>query len=298
MKWVEIAAGFQCNLSCVGCRPERAPQVDLPTREVLRHLLEARSKGAESAWFGGGEPTLRPDLVKLVAAARRSGFVQVKLQTNGLRLAHPEYTRALAAAGLGSVNLALRSHLPELHDRLVGRAGAHQLLERALGVLGEAGLALEGDLLVMRANLEHLADTLEHYLRRGVSRFNFWYLCRLDPADQACADQVPPYREAVPRILEAIDRGLALGAKGLTSLHTPACVVPRSHWQHLYFAPDLDMWVVNADGRAFWMEQSPMEGGSPLPGCERCLRRSRCLGPRKDYLELFGPGEFVPIPRE
>ena len=166
-----------------------------------------------------------------------------------------------------------------------------------MDVLAGAGVPMEGDILVQRANYRHLTELVDWYVRRGVPKFNYWYLSLFNPADKRTARQIPRYREAVPHILASIDHGLAMGGKSFTSLHTPACVVPGSHWSHLYYAPELDMWVVNADGRAFWMEESPMEGGSPLHTCEDCLRRPRCLGPRKDYLDLFGPEEFVPIPR-
>jgi len=296
MKWIELSPNFRCNLRCVGCLPGKGevPGADLAGEQVIHWLRRGRSEGATGLWLGGGEPTLRRDLVALVTAARRLGYAHVKLQTNGLLLAYPELTARLVDAGLTEVSLALRSPRASVHDALVRRAGAWEGLERALGVLGaHPGLALEGDVLVSRSNAADLPATVAHYAPRGVRSFSVWVLCRLLD-DEATRAELVPYAEVVPPLVQAVARADELGVP-LTSLHTPACVVPPEVRSHLYYPPELDLLVVNADGQSFWLEESPMEGGSPLPSCERCAWRPRCLGPRADYLDVFGPSAFVPV---
>jgi MoaA/NifB/PqqE/SkfB family radical SAM enzyme len=232
--------------------------------------------------------------VALVDAARRLGYRDLKLQTNGLLLAYPELTRRLVEAGLTTVSLALRSPRADVHDLLVRRAGAWAGLEKALDVLaGHPSVGLEGDVLVSRSNAADLAPTLDRYAARGVKSFSLWLLCRLVD-DEATRRELLPFSELEPHLVAAFERADALGVR-LTSLHTPACVVPPAWRDRLYYPPELDLLVVNADGRSFWLEESPVEGGAPLPSCERCAWRPRCLGPRADYLEVFGSDEFVPI---
>jgi len=298
MKWLEIAPNFRCNLRCVGCLPEQGdvPAADLWTEQVLGWLKRGRREGATGLWLGGGEPTLRRDLVTLVTAARRLGYTEVKLQSNGLLLGYPELTARLAAAGLTIASLALRSHRAEVHDALVRRPGSHAALDKALEVLaGRPAITLEGDVLVSRSNAADLPDTVAAYAARGVRSFSVWLLCRLLD-DEATRRELLSYRELMPPLVATFERARELGV-AVTSLHTPACVVPPEWRDHLYFPPELDLLVVNADGRSFWLEESPMEGGAPLPSCERCAWRPRCLGPRADYLETFGPDQFVPIER-
>jgi hypothetical protein len=81
----------------------------------------------------------------------------------------------------------------------------------------------------------------------------------------------------------------------LTSLHTPPCTLPAGCERARFYAPDLALRVVNPDGRAFLLEDSPMEGGAFLPGCAGCALRPRCNGLRQDYLDRFGSGDFVPL---
>ena len=51
-------------------------------------------------WFGGGDPTLRPDLIRIVKAARKLGYEEVKLQTNGMLLGSPANAEKLKKAGV------------------------------------------------------------------------------------------------------------------------------------------------------------------------------------------------------
>lgn len=295
MRWIEISPGFDCNLRCIGCLPDDPPDAQLRIEDILVWLRRARGDGATGVWFGGGEPMMRRDILKLVALSRRLGFEHVKLQTNGLAFARPGIVERAVKAGVTSVNLALRSHDERTHDGLVLRGGAHAALARAIARLAPSPVTLEGDILVYRANLHQLEETVRHYLAQGIDAFNFWYACRLQPEDHRVVALIPRYEEAVPHIVEATRVALEEGARQVVSLHTPACVVPPEYWPHLYYPPDLELLVVNADGRSFWLEESPMEGGAPLPSCERCTRRDRCLGPRPDYLDIHGASEFVPI---
>ncbi|HTT71202.1 MAG TPA: radical SAM protein, partial [Anaeromyxobacteraceae bacterium] len=69
----------------------------------------------------GGEPTLRRDLVALVAqVAATPGVARVALSTNGHRLA--TIAGALHGAGLTSLNVSLDSLDPERFRRITGRA--------------------------------------------------------------------------------------------------------------------------------------------------------------------------------
>lgn len=81
-------ATHKCNLACAYCT-QKEPDVfseELPTRETLR-LLRLIRRETDSIVFTGGEPTLRPDIVELVTAARRDmRFRSVMLITNGTLL--------------------------------------------------------------------------------------------------------------------------------------------------------------------------------------------------------------------
>ena len=115
---LRVSLTDRCNLRCTYCMPaERlewlpSPQV-LSDDEVVRLVRVAVERlGVRRVRFTGGEPLLRRGLEAIVAATAALRTVdgrspEISLTTNGLGL--DKRARALAAAGLGRVNVSLDS---------------------------------------------------------------------------------------------------------------------------------------------------------------------------------------------
>jgi organic radical activating enzyme len=79
---------------------------ELQTEEWLEILNKAWEAGNPHIVFTGGEPTLRPDLVELVAGAEKNGQV-TGLITDGLRISNHEFLQKLLLAGLDHMLIVL-----------------------------------------------------------------------------------------------------------------------------------------------------------------------------------------------
>lgn len=79
---------------------------DLDTHEWQEILDKAWNAGIPHVVFTGGEPTLRPDLIELVAYAEKLGMV-TGLLTDGLRLTEKDYLHHLLQSGLDHMFLLL-----------------------------------------------------------------------------------------------------------------------------------------------------------------------------------------------
>jgi MoaA/NifB/PqqE/SkfB family radical SAM enzyme len=292
-RWLELALDYRCNLRCIGCRACEDTGERLAPERAAALLREARAAGTRGAWFGGGEPTLRDDLLPLVRHAHSLGFDPVCVQTNAMRLAYPAYVRALVAAGVTEVRVNAKSHRAEVHDRLSRRDGAHALLVTALGHLAaHPAVRVTADVLLARATVDDLPETVAFYAGLGVRGFALWLLSAADAdADGEVAREVPRIEDAIPSLERALARAEEHGAE-IVSFHTPPCTLPpalRRIWQP---ASDLAMTVVDAGGHAFALESSPFEGGAPVEACSTCAARDRCRGPRADYVRIHGTGEL------
>jgi hypothetical protein len=299
LQWVELTPSYRCNNACLGCFASSPDAGDaMSDRESLDALTAGRRDGATGLWLGGGEPTLSRATLRLAHAARRLGYARVKLQTNGMMLAYPEYARRCRDAGVTEVAFAIKGATAATHDRLTRTEGCFDLLRKGIENCRALGLDLEGDVLVYRSNAHELPATVADHYALGLRRFRVWLLsatgaAREDPAVRA---EVPRIADVMPRLTEAADQ-LPPDAPGdvLVSLHTPPCTVPATHPGLRFFAPALGLRVVNPGGHAFMLEDSPMEGGAFLPDCAGCALRPRCNGPRQEYIDRFGPREFVPL---
>jgi len=149
--------------------PEARRRVDreLSTEEWQQALQRLWEAGVPHVCFTGGEPTLREDLVKLVRYAEELGQV-AGLLTDGRRLREQAYLDALLLAGLDHLQITLASHQPEVHDEVVGRAGAWE--ETGAGLRN----ALAGDIYVVvhvvvtPANAGSVAETVAYLAELGV----------------------------------------------------------------------------------------------------------------------------------
>jgi hypothetical protein len=114
-----------CDLRCPICftynREDRS--YFMSREEFARHLdfvVEATG-GADLVNLTGGEPTMHPELLELIALARRPEIGRVTVNTNGLNLARrPELAKELAEAG-AYVILSLDTLDKETSVRVHGR---------------------------------------------------------------------------------------------------------------------------------------------------------------------------------
>lgn len=305
LRWLEVSADFHCNNRCLGCFSvggENEPAMS--SADIVTELRRGRARGATALWLGGGEPTLRRDLAAVVKKARELGYERIKLQTNGMLLAYPEVTARLVAAGVSEVNFAIKGATADTHDRLTRTPGCHELMLKGMVNVAASGLPMAGDILVYRSNLHELVDMVRDYFGRGVTHFNVWAFSASDQGDRDLTAQIPRLTDVAREVTRAMDAGICSDADFITSLHTPPCVVPRSHWACLFHGEALDLWVANPGGYGFFLEASPIEGGHYPANCATCAARSHCGGARRDYLEVFGDDELralaecPPSPRE
>lgn len=117
----------RCNLRCSHCYWEEYGRHPQPSIESIDEILGKfkrfartfRESGSHILTLGGGEPTIRGDLVEIVRLAVRRGF-QVRLVTNAT-LIDDEKARRLRRAGLKVVQVSLDGATRETHERVRGR---------------------------------------------------------------------------------------------------------------------------------------------------------------------------------
>ena len=103
-----IEVNTACNLDCPICFADSGTGHQdhgySLTLEQVESMLDAfvRAEGEpESVQLSGGEPSIHPQILDMLAAAKRRGIQLVMLNTNGIRLARdPRFAPALAELGV------------------------------------------------------------------------------------------------------------------------------------------------------------------------------------------------------
>jgi MoaA/NifB/PqqE/SkfB family radical SAM enzyme len=294
-KWLELCADYRCNNRCLGCYAVSDHGPAMSAREALETLVYGRQQGADALWLGGGEPSLRKDLLAIAASAKRLGYLRVKLQTNGMLLSYPDFARRVAGAGVTEVAFAIKGASAETHDRYTETPGCHALMLEGMRRMRAAGLELEGDVLIYRGNAHELPEIVRGYHALGIQRFRIWLLSATDGSDSAIRSEVPKIADVISHLRAAVALQLSDADDFIVSLHTPPCTLPPELDRCRFVAADLGLLVANPGGHRFRLEQSPIEGGHYLARCAACRERPRCNGLRRDYLALHGDSEIQPL---
>jgi GTP 3',8-cyclase len=117
IEYLRISVTDRCNFRCLYCMPPEGltwlPKAGILSYEEIAEVVRQLAPlGLRRLRVTGGEPTIRPDLVRLVAMLRAvPGIEDIALSTNGVRL--PTMARALRDAGLDRVNMSADSLRPE-----------------------------------------------------------------------------------------------------------------------------------------------------------------------------------------
>ncbi len=171
IEYLRISVTDKCNFRCVYCMPAEGLQW-LPKSEILTYeeiagiVRRLAPLGLRRLRITGGEPTIRPELHKLIAMLRAIPQIEdIALSTNGVKL--PELAAAFRQAGLDRVNLSADSLRPERIARISRRSLDFDPVFSALAAQ-RAGLGpIKLNVVVMRGiNDDEVVDfarlTLDH----------------------------------------------------------------------------------------------------------------------------------------
>lgn len=289
---LDLKLGFRCNNKCVFCvQGDKRDHVrDLTTDEACRRLDHGRQT-CDGLLLTGGEITLRSDVPDLVRYARKIGYQQVQIQTNGRRLAYLGYAQALVAAGATEFNPSLHGHVPALHDGLVGSKGAFAQCVRGITNLVALQQTVLTQTVITKQNVQYLPLIARLLVKLQVSQVQFAFVHGLGTAAMTWNDTVPRYAQVakfLPVALDIVrDAGISVISEAVPFcfLHGRewAAIEPRLHPTTVY---DGNLEIGDYD------RYRHEEGKAHGPPCQQCSWRAVCEGPWREYPEKFGWDEF------
>jgi len=206
--YLRVSVTDKCNLRCVYCMPEQGlpwlPKSDILTyEEIVEIVRAAASAGVRSVRLSGGEPLVRKDLPRLVAAlAAIEGIEDIALSTNGLLL--EDQLDALAAAGLNRVNVSLDTLSEDRFYAIARRPGLNRVLAGIDAAIASGLTPVKINCVVMRGqNDDEIAAFAQWTRRRPV----FVRFIELMPVHENLGVQ----RDAYISADEILDRVSAIG---------------------------------------------------------------------------------------
>ncbi|NBX25461.1 MAG: GTP 3',8-cyclase MoaA [Planctomycetes bacterium] len=170
----------RCNFRCTYCmEPDvrfAAPESLLQAGDFVRVARVAAGLGVTKIRLTGGEPTLHPHLLQVIAGIRIHTACEIAITTNGATLDRPSL-RAWKAAGLDRVTISLDSLRTERFTRITRSNGTPARVLAAIDDCVAEGLGpvKVNAVLVRGVNDDEAADLAALARRPGVEmRFIEW----------------------------------------------------------------------------------------------------------------------------
>ncbi|MBI5881797.1 MAG: radical SAM protein [Elusimicrobia bacterium] len=206
--WVRLTRA--CNQRCLFCHDRGAQNgKSLAFASVKGDLARGRRQGLRRVVLSGGEPTLHPRFLDIVALSRKLGYEHIQVVSNGRRFCYPGFLKEAVEAGLDELTLSLHGHTRDLHDRLTRVPGSFvQSLAALKSALAVSGLIVSVDVVINALNLPVLAELLGFYIGLGVREFD---LLALVPFGDAWENRSELYCDfSKPENLASLHRALEL----------------------------------------------------------------------------------------
>lgn len=176
----ELEITRRCQNDCFYCfvfgRKDGHGRKDEMTLENFRKIVDDLAENVEETDFGlmGGEPTLHRDLIPMLKYVKENTSYVIHFPTNGRRFSDLEFTRGfLDMAEVNGIQVSLLSHLPEIHDRMVGSTGAWTETLQGIKNLLREGQRISTNTTLTKLNAPHFLETMEFLAELGISFISF-----------------------------------------------------------------------------------------------------------------------------
>jgi len=158
---MDLAITYRCNNKCLHCYTGGPRETrELTKKERFKVMEKIFELGIPHIVFTGGEPTLRDDLLELIAYAEKVGLI-CGLVTNGRRLKDKAYFKSLVDAGLDHIQITLESHDPKIHDKITGVTGSWIETVEGLKNAIESPIYTITNTTLNRYNVDNMLETID-----------------------------------------------------------------------------------------------------------------------------------------
>ena len=293
---VDVKIGFNCNNRCKFC-VQGEKRFKLPEKsknKVLEELRDGRSRGANSVVFTGGEPTINKNIMTYVSYAKKIGYETIQIQSNGRMFSYMSFCKNIVSSGANQFSPALHGSKPEIHDSLVGAKGAFSQVIEGIKNLKKLKQEIIVNIVVNRQNYKDLPNIANLLVSLGVDQYQFAFVHIVGTAWKNKDTIVPSVKKTMPYIKEGLDIGIKNNVKVMTEA-IPYCLM--SGYEE-YIAEKIipesavfDAGFIIDDYSKYRRERGKIKAKK----CKKCKYYKICEGPWREYPELMGWEEFVPV---
>lgn len=285
----------RCNFCVVGSPLYMKDTVDF--EEIMRFVRDNSGAGYNVVNLHGGEPTIHPRFFELLESIQALGFSETHIQTNGLKLADPDFVQRCKSLGVTRFVVSLHASRGEVQDRLTDTSDGWRRTISGIENAVKYGVVVRTNTVITKQNFFSLKDITKVACDLGVSHLNYSNIQPVGSAVLSFSNIVPSFHEIREPLSSAIEYARRCG-RTVTIEGFPYCTVPE--WVVLQLneeSREIKMMIRGKVVESYdgFMNDSARTFGHP---CDTCAVKEACGGVYWEYAAHRGWDEFRPMPKK
>lgn len=268
-----------CNNNCIHCickKDYHSPEIGL--NEIICKI-ESLDRDTKDIYIGGGEPTIKTDLLKILEEIKKRVSCKIHLLTNGRMFHYTDYTRAFAGIGLNcEVAVPFHCYDPEIFDEITQVKGSFIQTVKGIKNLLFFCIPVEIRIVVTKKNYIALEKTAE-YIADNFGDVSKVIIIAVDMTGNAKINH-DSISIRLSDLKKHIEKAVDVFCKKTIAVKLnqfPFCVLSERC-------------------RPFAGNNTRVENEHVLSlKCEDCAMKDDCSGVWSSYLEEYGDDELKPI---
>ncbi len=294
---VNLMIHNKCNQFCVFCNTQKLLQdniwKDTDKVEIVKQLENAAKKDTEVNFTGGGEPTMLKDLPEMIKYAKSLGIEKVCIETNAILLSYIDYVRKLKESGLDYCIVSLHSYKEGISDQITQTPGGFKYTIQGLKNILRADIKVRCILhTINKLNYKDLINFII-FVKKNFSEINNFGFSFIRPiANDKKSQSITP---SLNNIKKYLHEALSYCKKNSINIDvSPGLGIP------LCFMEGFEEYVSEfliylREGRDEHKKRSYQEEKIKGEQCKVCKMNICCSGVHKNYADLYGTDELVPL---
>ncbi len=298
IKRIDLKLGFQCNNHCRFCVQGNKREI-YPNKSdsEVKEILKKRAKTHQGVVFTGGEPTIRKELIDWVKYAKKLGYKEIQIQTNGRLFAYKDYCQEIIKAGANEFGPAIHGSSAKIHDYLTRSPGSFEQTVKGIKNLTSLGQYVGTNSVITKPSYRDLPNLARLLVSLKVNQFQFAFihinsLIKNDP--QQIREIVPRHSEVEPYVKRGLRIGIDAGIPVMTEAIPYCFMKDYENFIAERIIPDTNVFDADFEVKDY-TKYRKNQGKAKGPKCPKCKYYSICEGPWKEYPEIFGWSEFKPV---
>lgn len=287
----KVLIGFQCNNHCLFCFEKKHRNVpDKDFDELKQELRVVWEKGYRRVHFIGGEPTIYPSLLELIRYAKKLGFAEVMITTNGRMLAYKQYVSQLIDSGINQIVVSIHGPNAHVHDKLTGVSGSFKQTLQGIRNLKESGTKGVGvNIVITKQNYKHLPEIAKLAKSLGIDRVEFLFV--------SVIDDYTLHTPAISKVYPYLIKAFKYASSSWTVNNLPmGCYTMGDVFNASYAGDKEETKFIEtaADHKIQKVEQKKVITWTKVAACGKCRKNEFCRGIQKIYIKHYGINDLKP----